>query len=59
VSQIGLQERICFGYRDPNVSQAQHLRAQPRRSALEQVPASRTIAGHEVQVPSRNVDGSR
>ena len=59
LAQIGLQERCCFGYRDSNVSQIQHLRVQSRRSALEQVPASRTIAGHEVEVPSRNVDGSR
>ena len=59
VAQIGLQERCCFGYRDPNVSQIQHLRVQPRRPAFEEVPASRTIAGHEVQVPSRNVDGLR
>jgi hypothetical protein len=55
--RFGLQER-CFGYRDANISQILHLRVQPSHSALEQVPAPGVVAGHEVQVPSRNVDRS-
>ena len=59
LTEVGLQECGRFGHRDANVGQILHLRAEVHSLAVKDVPAAGAIVGHEVHVPSGDVDGSR